>query len=501
MSNKYILEMDSISKEFPGVKALNNVQFRVKKGTVHALMGENGAGKSTLMKILNGMYSPDSGVIKFKDKEIKLRSPYDAIMMGISMIHQELSPVPHMTIAENIFLGREPSIGKTGIVKDREMEEKTRKLLEDLDIRLDPRTKMKDLTIANMQMVEIAKAISYNSELIIMDEPTSAISEKEVDHLFKIIRSLKEKGVSIIFISHKLDEIFKIADEVTVLRDGEYIATEPIENITKEKLIEMMVGRELKHMFPKEEAEIGEVIFEVKNFTKKGVFYDINFKVRRGEILGIAGLMGAGRTEVVESIFGINKPDTGEVYVKGKKVRINSPADAIKNKIGLITEDRKLTGLFLPLSVRDNIIMASVDRYTKGEFIEGKKVDDACETMRKRLKIKTPSLDQIIKFLSGGNQQKVLIARWLLTYPDILILDEPTRGIDVGAKAEIHKLMVKMAQQGKAVVMISSELPEILGMSDRVIVMHEGRITGELSRGEATQDKIMMYATGLAKNI
>jgi inositol transport system ATP-binding protein len=498
MNGEYILEMKGICKEFPGVKALDNVQLRVKKGTIHALMGENGAGKSTLMKILNGIYLPDAGVIRFKGKEVKVNSPHDAIVMGISMIHQELSPIPHMTIAENIFLGREPSIGRTGLVKDREMEYNTTKLLEELEINLNPKTRMRDLSIANMQMVEIAKAISYNSELIIMDEPTSAISEKEVEHLFKIMRSLKERGVSIIYISHKLDEIFKIADEVTVLRDGEYVGTEPIESITKEKLIEMMVGRELKHMFPKEQAEIGEVILEVKNFTKKGKFYDVNFKVRRGEILGISGLMGAGRTEVVESIFGVTRPDSGEVFIKGEKVAINSPADAIKNGMGLITEDRKLTGLFLPLSVKDNMIMASVNNYVDGLFVKDRKANSACETQRERLRIKTPSLDQIVKFLSGGNQQKVLIARWLLTYPDILILDEPTRGIDVGAKAEIHRLMSKLAGEGKAVIMISSELPEILGMSDRIVVMHEGRITGELSREEATQDRIMMYATGLA---
>lgn len=497
MNDNYILKMEGISKSFPGVKALDNVDFKVKKGTVHALMGENGAGKSTLMKILNGIYSSDTGTIIFKGKRVKFNSPYDAIKAGISMIHQELSPIPYMTIAENIFLGREPSIGKTGLVKDGEMLEKTKRLLKDLEIDLDPKSLMIDLTIANMQMVEIAKAISYNSELIIMDEPTSAISEKEVEHLFKMIRSLKEKGVSIIFISHKLDEVFKIADEVTVLRDGQYIGTEPLENLSKEKLIKMMVGRELTQMFPKEYAEIGEVIFEVRNFTQKGVFEDISFHVKRGEILGIAGLMGAGRTELVECIFGITKPDKGEIRIKGKRVDINSPADSIKHNMGLITEDRKLTGLFLPLTVRDNMVMASLNNYINGLFINGNSVNKDCEAQKERLQIKTPNLDQIVENLSGGNQQKVLIARWLLTSPDILFLDEPTRGIDVGAKAEIHKLMVKMAKQGKAVIMISSELPEILGMSDRILVMHEGKLTGELSREEATQDKIMRYATGM----
>lgn len=498
MSSEYILEMEHISKSFPGVKALDDVQLRVRRGTVHALMGENGAGKSTLMKILNGIYTPDNGTIRFKGEEVKLNCPYDAIKAGISMIHQELSPIPYMSIAENIYLGREPAIGRTGLVRQKVMEENTKKLLGELEIDLEPRAKMKDLSIANTQMVEIAKAISYNSELIVMDEPTSAISEKEVEHLFKIIRSLKEKGVSIIYISHKIDEIFKIADEVTVLRDGIYIGTEKLENITKEKLIEMMVGRELKQMFPKEEAEIREPILEVRNLTKKGKFYNINFKVHKGEILGISGLMGAGRTEVVESIFGITQPDEGEIFINGKKVDIRSPINAIEHKMALLTEDRKLTGLFLPLSVRDNMIMASVDEYSKGMFVNAGKVDGACNSQVDWLKIKTPSLNQAVKYLSGGNQQKVLLARWLLTYPDILILDEPTRGIDVGAKAEIHRLMSKMAQEGKAIIMISSELPEILGMSDRILVMHEGRITGELSREEATQDRIMKYATGIA---
>lgn len=497
MTPEYILEMEGISKEFPGVKALKDVTLRVKKGKVHALVGENGAGKSTLMKILNGIYMPDSGVIKFGGKEIKLRSPIDALRNGISMIHQELTPVPNMTVAENIFLGREPLLGNLPIVNDREMINMTRKLLENLEINIDPSTPMGNLSVAQMQMVEIAKAISYNSELIIMDEPTSAISEKEVLHLFKIIRNLKSKGISIIFISHRFDEIYEIADEVTVLRDGEHIFTGALENVSREKLIEMMVGRELKQMFPKEDAEIGEVVLEVKNLTKQGVFYDVNFKVRRGEILGIAGLMGAGRTEVVESIFGIRHYDHGEIYINGKKVDIKSPIDAINNKMALITEDRK-TGLFLPLTVEENIIMASLSNYTRGFFVDGKKVSEDCKKQVDKLRIKTPSLSQKIKFLSGGNQQKALIARWLLTYPEILILDEPTRGIDVGAKAEIHKLITKMAQEGKAIIMISSELPEILGMSDRIIVMHEGRVKGELKREEASQEKIMKYAMGLA---
>ncbi|TDT56505.1 monosaccharide ABC transporter ATP-binding protein (CUT2 family) [Fonticella tunisiensis] len=498
MHAEYVLEMKNISKTFPGVRALNNVQLKVKKGTVHALMGENGAGKSTLMKILIGMYRPDGGTIKFKGKEVKFKSTHDALQAGISMIHQELSPVPYMTIAENIFLGRESLYKKTFWVNDREMERKTEELLKQLEISLNPKMKMKELSTAYTQMVEIAKAISYNSELIIMDEPTSAITEREVEHLFKIIEWLKKKGVSIIYISHKMDEIFKIADEITVFRDGSYVDTCSVKNITKEKLIEMMVGREITQLFPKEEAEIGKVLLEIKNFTRAGKFYDINLKVRKGEILGLAGLMGSGRSEIMESLFGVVKADKGEIYIKGKQVHINSPADAIKHKLAFLTEDRKISGLFLPLSVKDNMYISSINNYIEKLFINSKKVNKDCEEEVKLLNIKTPGLDQIVNNLSGGNQQKVLIARWLLTDPDILILDEPTRGIDVGAKAEIHRLMSKLAKQGKAIIMISSELPEILGMSDRIVVMHEGKITGELTRKEATQEKIMSYATGAA---
>lgn len=496
MSSEYVLEMKNISKSFPGVRALDDVQLRIRKGTVHALLGENGAGKSTLMKILIGIYQPDSGTIKFKGNEVKLKTTNDALQMGISMIHQELSPVPYMTIAENIFLGRESLYSKTFWINDKEMERKTVELFKQLEINLDPGMKMKELSTAYTQMVEIAKAISYNSELIIMDEPTSAITEKEVEHLFKIINWLKSKGVSIIYISHKMDEIFKISDEATVFRDGQYIDTYQAKGITREKLIEAMVGREVTHLFPKEDADIGNVAVEIRNFTRKGKFKDINLKVHKGEILGLAGLMGAGRSEVMESLFGVIKPDSGEIYIDGKKVQINTPSDAIKHKIAFLTEDRKLSGLFLPLPVHENISIASIDSYISNMFINRRKAHKDCEEEVKLLNIKTPSISQIVKNLSGGNQQKVLIARWLLTYPDILILDEPTRGIDVGAKAEIHRLMSKLAQQGKAVIMISSELPEILGMSDRVIVMHEGKITGELTRDEATQEKIMQFATG-----
>ncbi|PLR76696.1 D-xylose ABC transporter ATP-binding protein [Bacillus sp. V3-13] len=494
MSTNYILQMDNITKEFPGVKALDSVKLHVERGTVHALMGENGAGKSTLMKILIGIYTPDKGVIKFDGEELHLANVKNALDKGISMIHQELSPVPQMTVAENIFLGREPSIG--GWVNHKKLFENTKKLFDRLEIDINPKAKMDELSIANTQMVEIAKAISYNSKLIIMDEPTSAISEKEVHHLFKIIKSLKKDGVSIIYITHKMDELEMITDEFTVLRDGKYIGTKHSKDLSRDELIQMMVGRELNQVFNKVPAEISEVALSVKHLSKQNKIEDISFDVKKGEIVGIAGLMGSGRTEVLESIFGIHAADSGEIEIHGKKVDIRSPRDAIANGMGLLTEDRKLSGLFLPLSVEDNMITVNIDRYIKGPFLDKKKIATDCKKQHSQLKIKTPSLQQRINNLSGGNQQKALIARWLLHDPDILFLDEPTRGIDVGAKTEIYHLIFELANKGKAIVVISSELPEILGLSDRIIVMQEGRIMGELPREEASQEKIMELATG-----
>ena len=496
MREEYLLEMTGITKNFPGVRALNNVDMKVKPGSIHALVGENGAGKSTLMKILIGMYEADSGKIKFNGKEVNFRKVNDALNAGISMIYQELSPVPYMTVAENIFLGKELFYKNSFLVNDRKMEKKTTELLEQLEINIDPKTKMRDLSTAYTQMVEIAKAISYDSKLVIMDEPTSAITEKEIEDLFKIVKWLKGKGVSIIYISHKLDEIFRIADEITVLRDGELVTTVDAKETNNEKLIEMMVGRELKQLFPKVNGKIGEVVLEIRNFCSSK-FHDVNISVRKGEILGIAGLMGAGRTEVMESLYGLTPRDSGEIYINKQKVNIKSPQDAVKYKIGFLTEDRKLSGLFLPLAVDDNTVIANINSYIKAGLISHKSVEDDCNQMIELLSIKTPGLRQIVNNLSGGNQQKVLIARWLLINADILILDEPTRGIDVGAKSEIHRLMSKLANEGKAIIMISSELPEILGMSDRIVVMHEGRKTGELTREEATQEKIMKLATGM----
>ncbi|QUI21156.1 sugar ABC transporter ATP-binding protein [Vallitalea pronyensis] len=495
MNSEVVLRLKNITKTFPGVKALDNVHFEVRKGTVHGLMGENGAGKSTLMKIIIGIFQPDSGDIEYKGKPLHINNTADALNAGISMIHQELSPIPEMTVAENIFLGREPR--RFGIVNEARLYEQTEKLLRDLEIHINPHTKMKDLSTAYIQMVEIAKAISYDSDLIIMDEPTSAITDREVAQLFKMIKHLKEKGVAIIYITHKMDEVFEITDECTIFRDGHYVGNEQSENLTSQDLITMMVGREVNQIFPKDNHNnFGDVILEVKNLSCKGKFENVSFQVRRGEILGFAGLMGAGRSEVMETIFGMTPKTSGDIYIQGKKVEINSPKHAINHGIGFLTEDRKRTGLFLPLSVADNTIMSDLKTYdNKVKLLDEKRINHNCESQREILKIKTPSIQQIINNLSGGNQQKVLIARWLLMDPDILIIDEPTRGIDVGAKSEIHKIMSELSKNGKAIIMVSSELPEVMGMSDRIMVMHEGKLTGEVAGIEATQEKIMEYAT------
>src|SRR6266545_739818 len=478
MSHDYLLSLRNVSKTFPGVRALDDVRLDVRKGTVHALMGENGAGKSTLMKCVIGIYQADSGTMTFKGDAFEGVSIHSALRRGISMIHQELSPVPHMTIAENIFLGREPTTWY-GLVDMKRMNANTKELLHRLGIVLDPETKMIDLSIANRQLVEIAKAISYDSDLIIMDEPTSAITEVEVRRLYGIIRSLRAQGRSVIYITHKMDEVFEITDEVTVFRDGRYIGTDPTASLTRDTLIQRMVGRSLTDMFPKEAAPIGEIAVEVRNLTGRR-FKDVSFQVKRGEIFGVAGLMGAGRTELLEAVFGVTRPHAGEIFVNGAKAAIRSPADAIRHGFALLTEDRKLTGLYPNATVRDNMSIANIRRYFRRLLINFKKMDSDCERMRALMQIKTPSIRQTIKHLSGGNQQKVLVSRWLLIEPSILILDEPTRGIDVGAKFEIHRLMTEMAKQGKTIIMISSELPEILGMSDRIMVMHEGDKVGEL---------------------
>ncbi len=497
MGEELLLRMTGISKAFPGVQALDDVHLDVESGTVHALMGENGAGKSTLMKVLAGIYHADSGSIWFNGADVSIPDSAVALKLGISMIHQELSPVPAMMVAENIFLGREP-LNRFGMVDRGQMIAKTQALFDKWGIAINPRATMRSLVVAQMQMVEIAKAISYDSRLIVMDEPTSAISEREVSHLHHMIKSLKESGVAVIYITHKMDEVFKISDKVTVFRDGKHVATIPAADLDRQKLITLMVGRELTHLFPKEDVAIGEIVMSVRGLTRFGVITDISFDLRRGEILGLAGLMGAGRTEVLEALFGVTRVDAGEVTVNGNVVHIKSPSDAIHAGMGLLTEDRKKTGIMGALSVRDNMVVAALARFSPGGILRPGMIEAAAKAERDALDIKTPSLSQLIKNLSGGNQQKVLVSRWLLTSPDILMIDEPTRGIDVGAKSEIHKLMSGLAKQGKAILMVSSELPEILGMSDRVLVMAGGRITAEFSREEVTQEKVLEAATLVA---
>lgn len=491
-----LLEMRDITKEFPGVKALKGVQLEVKAGEVHALMGENGAGKSTLMKCIIGIHPQTSGQIIFDGKDVgKIRSTKGALAMGISMVHQELSPVEHRNVMENLWLGREPK-NALGLIDHKKMYKMSKELLAQVGLTdLDPRTLMRELTVAKMQMIEIAKAVSHNCKLLILDEPTSALTNREVDELFEIVKKMKESGIGIVYITHKMDELYRIADRITVYRDGQYIGTENVANITMDKVISMMVGRDIKDMYPKVPCEIGEVKLEVKGLTHPGLFENVSFTARKGEILGMAGLVGAGRTEVAETIFGMHSYTAGKILIDGKEVHIKSPKQAIKSGISLLTEDRRGNGILSVQSVKDNIAVANLEAFkTKSGLLSMRNLDNVAQSYVDTLEIKTPSLTQKIENLSGGNQQKVLIARWLFTNPDILFVDEPTRGIDVGAKAEIYKLLTKLAGEGKTIIMISSELPEILGMSDRVVVMHEGRVTGILDNDGLTQEEVMKYA-------
>jgi inositol transport system ATP-binding protein len=493
-----LLSVRNLDKSFPGVQALKGVNLGVERGEIHALVGENGAGKSTLMKILFGIYRPDSGTITLKGKPFLARSPTEALRSGIAMIHQEISPVPNLTVAENLFLGREDAwnVG-FGVLKKKVIEDKARRLFDDLGIDIDVNAGMSTVSIANAQLVAIAMAVSYDSDLIIMDEPTSALTEREVEHLYKIIRDLrKRRGITVIYITHKLDEVFAVCDRVTVLRDGEVVVTDSAGNLTKEQMIFHMVGREVSGFYNKKKVPIGETIFEVENLSLPGVFENVSFSLRAGEILGVAGLVGSGRTELMEAIFGFRTGAAGRMRIRGKPLMVKTPMDAIRNRIGFVTEDRKLTGLFLSMGVADNMVMPDMDAYTPRGVIQSRRLREACGGQVDAMQIRTPSLDQWIMHLSGGNQQKVLIARWILMRPDILILDEPTRGIDVGAKASIHELIVELAGMGKGIIMVSSEMAEILSMSDRILTMHEGRIYGELSRADATSQRIMKMATG-----
>ena len=497
MEGKYILEMQDITKKFPGVLALDKVRLKVRKGTVHALMGENGAGKSTLMKVLLGLYKPDGGQIVFKEQQVHFAGPSDALKHGIAMIHQELANMPERTVAQNMFLGREQT-GKNGLIlDDKKMERESAKIFERLNIRINPKTKMKNLTVAQQQLCEIAKSVSCDADLIIMDEPTSSITEDNAKNLFRIIKNLLEKKITIIYISHKMDEIFRIADEITVFRDGQYVDTRTAKEMDQNILISLMVGREIKDFYQKINVDIGETVLKVENLSCESLFKNISFELHKGEILGFAGLVGAGRTEIMETLFGMRKKTSGKIYIKGKPVDIRTPGDAISYGIGFLTEDRKASGCFLPLDVNRNTYIAAIRKYTKWGFVSGKKTKNATENMRKTLSVKVSDINQLMENLSGGNQQKVLIGRWLLIEPEILIIDEPTRGIDVGSKTVIHSLISELAAKGTSIIMISSEMPEVIGMSDRIMVLHEGGMMGSLERNEFSQEKIMAYSSGI----
>ena len=497
---EYVLEMKNICKSFPGVRVLEDVNLQIKPGEVHALMGENGAGKSTLMKILMGIYKADQGSIVLQGQETVIHGPKDAMSKGISMIHQELNTLLDMEVAENVFVGREilkKGFSKMKIVDLDKMREETARYFREMSIDIDPKAKMRTLSVAEMQLVEIVKAISLNSKIIVMDEPTSAITEKEAQVLFAQIDRLKKQGVAIIYISHKMDEIFRISDTITVLRDGEWIGTKPASELDDNSLIKMMVGRELTDIYPKEPALIGDVILEVKDLSRGKKVQNVNLTLRRGEVLGIAGLVGAGRSELVETIFGLYPKTGGEIFLNGKKADIKNPKEAIKNKIALITEDRKLTGLNLIASVKENISIVSLSKMSKKGIIDKKRENEVAEKYIKELKIKTPNGNAIVGNLSGGNQQKVVLAKWLLDEPEIIIFDEPTRGIDIGAKRDIYLLINELAKEGKAVIVISSEMAEVMGISDRIAVMCEGQLKGMIQREEFSQELIMSYASNM----
>ena len=489
--------MTDIVKEFPGVRALKGVQLKVRPGTVHTLMGENGAGKSTLMKCLIGIHPPTSGKIVFEGKEIQFKNTLEALNSGISMIHQELSPVPERSVCENLWLGRAPRKGL--IIDHKKMRQDSIELFNKLNLDVDPDEKMGNLTVAKMQMVEIAKAVSLNARVVILDEPTSSLTANEVESLFRIMNELKEQGVALVYISHKMDEIKVIADEVTIMRDGHYIGKWDVANMTKEQIIAKMVGRELSNLYPPlENHPSDEIMMKVEDFTSihPRSFRHCSFELKKGEILGVAGLVGAQRTELMEGIFGLRAHTAGKVWIKGQEVTIKQPRDAIQHSVALLTEDRRATGIMGVLSVADNISIASLDALRKGPImLDDKKILDLVATNKEKMAIKVPSPKTQIKSLSGGNQQKVLIARWLANNPDVLILDEPTRGIDVGAKYEIYCIIADLAKQGKSIIMISSEMSEIIGMSNRVMVMCDGRITGFIDGKDATQENIMALAT------
>ena len=499
--SEYLLELKGVCKSFPGVKALDNVQLALRPGTVHALMGENGAGKSTLMKCLFGIYKMDAGEIYMNGQKIQVDNPDEAMKLGIAMVHQELQPVPARSVAENLFLGRFPvkKIGPIQMIDHKKMYEDTAYWLHEVKMDFNPKAMLGDLSIGQMQSVEIAKAVSHQAKVVIFDEPTSSLSDNEVEALFRIMNDLRDKGVALVYISHKMDEIKRIADDITIMRDGTYVGTWPASELTTDQIIAKMVGRELTNVYPERKNEPGDVILEVNDLCSihENSFQHVSFNLRKGEILGFGGLVGAQRTELLEGVFGIRGIESGEIKINGTPVKIKKPSDAMKAGIGLITEDRRGNGIFGCLSIKDNVGVSVYNKYLKAGFVlDHKHINGVVDDSIKKLRIKTPSMKEHIANLSGGNQQKVIVARWLANDPDILIMDEPTRGIDVGAKHEIYEIMNDLAAQGKAIIMISSEMAELLGMSDRVYVMCDGKLRGEITeKEEMTQAKVMSYAT------
>ena len=491
-----ILEMKNIDKRFSGVHALKSVSLELRAGEVHALMGENGAGKSTLMKVLCGIYKRDGGEVKLFGESVDFNNIKDSQEAGISIIHQELNMMNHLTVAQNIYIGREPM--KNGVyIDDKKMEEDAKKLFDRIGVNIDPSAVLGTLTVGKQQMVEIAKAVSHDSKILILDEPTAALTQLEVEELFKIMNDLRDKGIGMIYISHRMDEINRISDRITVMRDGEYVGTLITKETTKDEIVKMMVGRVI-YGDKKEQSNVNEdaeVVLEVKNLNRGKEIKNVSFKLRKGEILGFSGLMGSGRTEVARAIYGADGFDSGEIYINGKKANIKTPEQAVKSGICYLSEDRKRYGLLLDKSVSENSVLSNLDDYISMGWINDGKIEEDAKRENAKLKTKTPSMKQILRNLSGGNQQKVIIARWLLKDSDIFIFDEPTRGIDIGAKSEMYTLMEELASQGKSIIMISSELSEVQRLSDRVLVMCEGRITGELDIKDATQEKIMQYAT------
>ncbi|MEK3764110.1 sugar ABC transporter ATP-binding protein [Solibacillus sp. FSL K6-4121] len=491
-----MIEMKGIKKAFSGNVVLNNVEFTLLDGEIHALMGENGAGKSTMMKILAGIYSRDEGDVLVDGQSYTFTSAKDAESLGIHVIHQELNILPHLSVAENLFLGKEKTIGRTGFLRTRQMNKEAQTLLAKLGLHIDVRQPAGSLSVGKQQLIEIAKAINSEAKYIVMDEPTAALTDREIETLFETIRELKAKGISFVYISHRMEEIFAICDRITILRDGEYVGVREIPSTTFDEVVKMMVGRELGERYPSRDAKIGEVALEVKGLTCPAVCKDINFQIRKGEILAFAGLMGAGRTEVAQAIFGNLKKSKGEILIHGEKVTIKNPIQAMKHGIGFVTEDRKTEGLVLDFSIKENMFLTNLKSIAKGSFIQTQQEQLQAAKYIEQLNIRCSDATQAVGSLSGGNQQKVVIAKWLSTKPDILILDEPTRGVDIGAKKEIYSIMNQLAEEGVAILMISSELTEVLGMADRVMIMQEGRQTAILDNVDLTQETIMHYATG-----